>query len=372
MGAEALRRLGVSFEVVREKVVEMIGASGSAPNDSPPFTPRAKKVLELSLREALQLNHSYIGTEHILLGLAREGDGVAARVLADLGVDLLRVRQAVTDLMTGPSETPSSGRVEGSEKSTSPGEPPRVPSCPGCSAILSVTARFRPLSVPADDETGRSCVTARGLLRCMWDHVAHVQARRPGRDEFGRGVTGGVTQHFGYAIDRRYLPVLLPFLLRPSRDGVTLTDGLLVATFGFVKLATARSNIAGSAHHQGLPLVDGLRGPHVLRRRRLDLRDEQQERRLHPLLRESAIDAAWKRPFGAHRDRRRRGGLGARIARHARAIPRGREPGVVAAPADGVSRAGRRTRVRCCRDRGTRAPNRRGRRRPHRSQCPAR
>ena len=152
MGAEALRRLGVSFEVVREKVVEMIGASGSAPNDSPPFTPRAKKVLELSLREALQLNHSYIGTEHILLGLAREGDGVAARVLADLGVDLLRVRQAVTDLMTGPSETPSSGRVEGSEKSTSPGEPPRVPSCPGCSAILSVTARFRPLSVPADDE----------------------------------------------------------------------------------------------------------------------------------------------------------------------------------------------------------------------------
>jgi hypothetical protein len=59
-------------------------------------------------------------------------------------------------------------------------------------------------------------------------------------------VTGGVTQHFGYAIDRRYLPVLLPFLLRPSRDGVTLTDGLLVATFGFVKLATARSNIAGA------------------------------------------------------------------------------------------------------------------------------
>ncbi len=121
MGAEALRRLGVSFEVVREKVVEMIGASGSAPNDSPPFTPRAKKVLELSLREALQLNHSYIGTEHILLGLAREGDGVAARVLADLGVDLLRVRQAVNDLMTGASETPSGRRLEEPEEPTSPG-----------------------------------------------------------------------------------------------------------------------------------------------------------------------------------------------------------------------------------------------------------
>jgi ATP-dependent Clp protease ATP-binding subunit ClpC len=152
LGAEALRRLGVSFEVVREKVVEMIGVSGSAPNDSPPFTPRAKKVLELSLREALQLNHSYIGTEHILLGLAREGDGVAARVLAGLGVDLLRVRQAVTDLMTGASENPSAGRLEEPEEPTTSGEPPRVPSCPGCSAILSVTARFRALSVPADDD----------------------------------------------------------------------------------------------------------------------------------------------------------------------------------------------------------------------------
>lgn len=60
-------------------------------------------------------------------------------------------------------------------------------------------------------------------------------------------MTGGATQHFGYAIDRRYLPVLLPFLLRPSRDGVTLTaDGLLLATFGFVKLATVRSNVAGA------------------------------------------------------------------------------------------------------------------------------
>ncbi len=148
MGAEALRRLGVSFDVVREKVVEKIGVSGSAPNDSPPFTPRAKKVLELSLREALQLDHSYIGTEHILLGLVREGHGVAALVLADLGVDDLRVRQVVTDLMTGVSGTPSAGRVEEPEEPTTP----RLPSCPGCSATLSVSARFRALSVPADEE----------------------------------------------------------------------------------------------------------------------------------------------------------------------------------------------------------------------------
>ena len=148
MGAEALRRLEVSFDVVRERVVEKIGLSGGAPSQSPPFTPRAKKVLELSLREALQLNHSYIGTEHILLGLVREGHGVAAVVLADLGVDELRVRQVVTDLMTAVSETPPAGRVEEPEESTTP----RVPSCPGCNEILSVSARFRALSVPADDE----------------------------------------------------------------------------------------------------------------------------------------------------------------------------------------------------------------------------
>ncbi len=164
LGGEALRRLGVSFEVVREKVVEMIGVSGSAPSDSPPFTPRAKKVLELSLREALQLNHSYIGTEHILLGLAREGDGVAARVLADLGVDLLRVRQAVTDLMTTASEKSPGGRIGEPEEPMTPGEPPRVPSCPGCSATLSVTARFRALSVPADD--GRADPVSLHVVYC--------------------------------------------------------------------------------------------------------------------------------------------------------------------------------------------------------------
>ncbi len=71
----------------RERVRETIGLAGGAPAGSPPFTPRAKKVLELSLREALQLNHSYIGTEHLLLGLVREGEGVATFVLTNLGAD---------------------------------------------------------------------------------------------------------------------------------------------------------------------------------------------------------------------------------------------------------------------------------------------
>jgi len=93
--------LGVTFDVVREKVEEAIGANTNPSPGSPPFTPRAKKVLELSLREALQLGHSYIGTEHMLLGLVREGEGVAAQVLNDLGADMARVRTQVIQMMSG-------------------------------------------------------------------------------------------------------------------------------------------------------------------------------------------------------------------------------------------------------------------------------
>jgi ATP-dependent Clp protease ATP-binding subunit ClpC len=101
LAAKALESLGISLEAVREKVEETIGPAGTAPTGSPPFTPRAKKVLELSLREALQLGHNYIGTEHMLLGLVREGEGVAAQVLVNLGADLSRVRQQVIQLLSG-------------------------------------------------------------------------------------------------------------------------------------------------------------------------------------------------------------------------------------------------------------------------------
>jgi len=101
LAAKALESLGISLEAVREKVEETIGPAGTAPTGSPPFTPRAKKVLELSLREALQLGHNYIGTEHMLLGLVREGEGVAAQVLQSLGADLPRVRQQVIQLLSG-------------------------------------------------------------------------------------------------------------------------------------------------------------------------------------------------------------------------------------------------------------------------------
>ncbi|MSX71089.1 MAG: AAA domain-containing protein, partial [Actinobacteria bacterium] len=101
VAAKALESLGISLEGVRAQVEEIIGQGQQAPSGHIPFTPRAKKVLELSLREALQLGHNYIGTEHILLGLIREGEGVAAQVLVKLGADLNRVRQSVIQLLSG-------------------------------------------------------------------------------------------------------------------------------------------------------------------------------------------------------------------------------------------------------------------------------
>ena len=101
VAAKGLESLGISLEAVRAQVEEIIGQGQQAPSGHIPFTPRAKKVLELSLREALQLGHNYIGTEHILLGLIREGEGVAAQVLVKLGADLSRVRQQVIQLLSG-------------------------------------------------------------------------------------------------------------------------------------------------------------------------------------------------------------------------------------------------------------------------------
>jgi ATP-dependent Clp protease ATP-binding subunit ClpC len=123
VAAKALESLGIALEGVRQQVEEIIGQGQQAPSGHIPFTPRAKKVLELSLREALQLGHNYIGTEHILLGLIREGEGVAAQVLVKLGADLNRVRQQVLQLLSGyqgkePSESGSSGRGEGTPSSS--------------------------------------------------------------------------------------------------------------------------------------------------------------------------------------------------------------------------------------------------------------
>ncbi|MCC2594714.1 ATP-dependent Clp protease ATP-binding subunit [Tessaracoccus sp. OS52] len=122
VAAKALESLGISLEAVRDQVEEIIGQGQQVPTGHIPFTPRAKRVLELSLREALQMNHSYIGTEHILLGLIREGEGVAAQALLKLGADLNRVRTTVIQLLSGyqGKEASLSGAPDtGPEKSSS-------------------------------------------------------------------------------------------------------------------------------------------------------------------------------------------------------------------------------------------------------------
>jgi ATP-dependent Clp protease ATP-binding subunit ClpC len=123
VAAKALESLGISLEAVRQQVEEIIGQGQQAPSGHIPFTPRAKKVLELSLREALQLGHNYIGTEHILLGLIREGEGVAAQVLVRLGADLNRVRQQVIQLLQGYQGKEPAARVA---RSASPGRRERA------------------------------------------------------------------------------------------------------------------------------------------------------------------------------------------------------------------------------------------------------
>jgi ATP-dependent Clp protease ATP-binding subunit ClpC len=119
VAAKALESLGISLDAVRQQVEEIIGQGQQAPSGHIPFTPRAKKVLELSLREALQLGHNYIGTEHILLGLIREGEGVAAQVLVKLGADLNKVRQQVIQLLNGYQSKEPTGAAAESTPSTS-------------------------------------------------------------------------------------------------------------------------------------------------------------------------------------------------------------------------------------------------------------
>jgi len=161
VAATALKTLGVSLEATRLRVEEIIGEGREMPPGHIPFTPRAKKVLELSLREALQLGHNYIGTEHILLGLIREDEGVAAQVLKELGADLDRVRQTVIQLLSGyaaGSEGPSvEGEAEMAELTSEvarSSEPlgDDAPTCPNCFGALDETLAVRVLETTAEDE----------------------------------------------------------------------------------------------------------------------------------------------------------------------------------------------------------------------------
>jgi ATP-dependent Clp protease ATP-binding subunit ClpC len=140
VAAKALESLGISLKDVRGDVEEIIGQGQSVPTGQIPFTPRAKKVLELSLRESLQLGHNYIGTEHVLLGLVREGEGVGAQVLQKRGADLDGVRAKVVSLL--------SGFTTGGEIGTEPeARQHDEPLCPRCRGRLAETAAYRALDV---------------------------------------------------------------------------------------------------------------------------------------------------------------------------------------------------------------------------------
>ncbi len=170
VAALALETLDISIEAVRRQVEQIIGRGQAAATGHIPFTPRAKKVLELSLREALQLGHNYIGTEHMLLGLIREGEGVAAQVLKKLGADLSRVRQTVIQLLSGYPVTASE------EMPTTGWIPESGPSCPWCSMPLEGALGYRTLVAAPDDDEGEPislfllyCKGCGGIVRTALD-----------------------------------------------------------------------------------------------------------------------------------------------------------------------------------------------------------
>jgi ATP-dependent Clp protease ATP-binding subunit ClpC len=162
LAARALESLGISLEAVRSHIQEMVGKSEAAPVGHIPFTPRAKKVMELSLREAIELGHNYIGTEHLLLGLIREGEGVAAQALAKLGADMKQVRGIVITLIS------EHVHPEGGEtfETVPTRDPKAMPMCPRCGASLAETAAFRVLDLPPADEGESRAVTFAFCRRC--------------------------------------------------------------------------------------------------------------------------------------------------------------------------------------------------------------
>ena len=158
IAARALEAMNISLANVLGSITDLIGEGQRAPTGHIPFTPRAKKVLEHSLREALQLGHTYIGTEHILLGLVREGEGVAAQVLERYGANIDRVRQTVIELLSGyagvQSAAVGAASVEEAEAVLAwSASAESSPTCPNCRSSLAETLAASTLELKVGDET---------------------------------------------------------------------------------------------------------------------------------------------------------------------------------------------------------------------------
>ncbi len=158
VAAQVLRALGITLEAARTKVAELIRAAEYySSTGSPPFTPSAKKVLEFSLREALQMGHNYIGTEHMLLGMIREGESMAVQVLFELGANRDQVRAAVLRTLDGHTDEPVRSWVESSPATRvnvrAPSGAAAAAVCPGCRIDLADTLRWRTQEVPGAEPT---------------------------------------------------------------------------------------------------------------------------------------------------------------------------------------------------------------------------
>ena len=171
LAARVLESLDITVERVRAQVVRIVGSGEEVTSGQIPFTPRAKKVLELALREALSLGHNYIGTEHILLGLVRENEGVAARILLDFDADSEKIRNEVIRMLTGPGGR-RQGSGSGSGRLPAPvrrGQPARARSPPSCSTSSGATS---PSSPPTASSTPSSAARPRSSGSCRSSRAA--------------------------------------------------------------------------------------------------------------------------------------------------------------------------------------------------------
>jgi ATP-dependent Clp protease ATP-binding subunit ClpC len=207
VAAQVLESIGVSLVAARDRIAESVGRAAGPTIGSPPFTPRAKKVLELSLREALQLGHNYIGTEHLLLGLVREGEGVAANVLVSLGAELPQVRrQVITSLRDVPAEAPGGGWVSSEDRRDGP-------RCPACRSLLEGHVAYRVLAVQPFEHGAASQDVDMGFVYCMRCGVAIAQTD-----------TGNLAGHLPFRVATASAPIANVFV--PEQESRLIADGV--------------------------------------------------------------------------------------------------------------------------------------------------
>jgi hypothetical protein len=253
VAAQALTALDISLDAVRAQVEEIIGRGDTTPSGHIPFTPRAKKVLEMGLREALQLGHNYIGTEHILLGLIREGEGVAAQVLVNLGAELSRVRQQVIQLLSGYGGTqprPATPRMSRPFGRGSGSRPPRCVLCGRREQVLALALVARAHLIC--DQCIRD---ANEQLRTLEDEHG---PRRVARFR-SRPVEGAVGDPDRDAIERAFGAVFGAEQQRPEDAARLIEDGTELAdTVRAVRDAATRFPVfVNDVTVQGVNLVEG-------------------------------------------------------------------------------------------------------------------